>query len=106
MRIPAGEKRKRANRRASKREELVEERNRREGKNAINITYMQSTHKQGEFLPRKYYERAEDWLVTGPVCHGTGTAGEGDSRKRCPKCDGAGKVSSTSQTRKSIRNST
>jgi hypothetical protein len=31
MRIPAGEKRKRANRKVIKREELVEERNRREG---------------------------------------------------------------------------
>ena len=31
MRIPAGEKQKRANRRDVKREELVEERNRREG---------------------------------------------------------------------------
>jgi len=49
MRIPAGEKRKRANRRGIKREELVEERNRREGKSAINITYIQRIHKQGEF---------------------------------------------------------
>jgi hypothetical protein len=40
MRIPAGEKRNRANRRAIRREELVEEKNRREGKNAINITYI------------------------------------------------------------------
>jgi len=53
MRIPAGEKRKLANRRASKREELVEEKNRREGKNAINITYIQKTHKQGEFYAQK-----------------------------------------------------
>jgi len=43
-------------------------------------------------VPRKYYERGDDWLVTCPVCHGTGTTGEGVSRKRCPKCDGAGKL--------------
>jgi len=43
-------------------------------------------------MPRKYYERGEDWLVTCPVCHGTGTTGEGISRKRCPKCDGTGKL--------------
>ena len=57
-------------------------------------------------MPRKYYERAEDWMVTCPVCHGTGTTGEEVLRKRCPKCDGAGKLSSTPQTRKAIRNST
>jgi len=79
-------------RRGIKREELVRERNRKEGKNAINITYIQRTHKQGEFNPRKYYERGDDWLVTCPVCHGIGTTGEGVSRKRCPKCDGAGKL--------------
>jgi len=106
MRISAGEKRKLANRRDSKREELVEERNRRESESAINITYMQITHKQGEFLPRRSYDRAEDWMVTCPVCHGTGATGEGDSRKRCPNCEGAGQVSSTLQTRKLIRNST
>jgi len=105
MRIPAGEKLNRANGRAIKREELVEEKNRREDKNTINITYKGHINK-GNFMPRKYYERAEDWLVTCPVCHGTGTAGEGGSRKRCPKCDGARKLSSTQQTRKSIRNST
>ncbi|MDH5753608.1 MAG: hypothetical protein OEY95_00135 [Candidatus Bathyarchaeota archaeon] len=43
-------------------------------------------------MPRKYYERGEDWLITCPVCRGTGTTGEGVSRKRCPKCDGAGKL--------------
>jgi len=80
------------NRRDIKREELAEERNRKEGKNAINITYIQRTHKQVNFMPRKYYERGEDWLATCPVCHGTGTTGEGISRKRCPKCDGAGKL--------------
>jgi DnaJ-class molecular chaperone len=86
-------------RRDIRREELVEEKNRREDKNAINITYRGLINKVN-FMPRKFYERAEDWLVTCPVCHGTGATGEGDSRKRCPKCDGAGKVSSTSQTRK------
>ena len=44
------------------------------------------------FMPRKFYERGEDWLVPCPVCHGTGTTGEGASRKRCPKGDGAGKL--------------
>jgi hypothetical protein len=58
------------------------------------------------FMPRKYYERAEDWMVTCSVCHGSGATGEGDSRKRCPKCDGAGRLSSTPQTRKALRNST
>jgi DnaJ-class molecular chaperone len=24
-------------------------------------------------MPRKYYERAEDWMVTCPECHGRGT---------------------------------
>ena len=43
------------------------------------------------FMPRNY-ERDEDWLVVCPVCHGTGTIGEGASRKRCLKCDGAGKL--------------
>jgi DnaJ-class molecular chaperone len=81
----------------------VEEKNRREGNSAINITYNGRINKVN-FMPRKYYERREDWLVTCPVCHGTGSAGEGDSRKRCPKCDGAGKINSTPQTRKSIRN--
>ena len=57
-------------------------------------------------MPRKYYERPEDWLVTCPLCHGIGTTDEGRSRKRCQKCEGAGKLSSTTQTRKSIRNST
>ena len=39
-------------RRDIRREELVEERNRREDESAINITYMQSTHKQGvNFCP-------------------------------------------------------
>jgi hypothetical protein len=36
-------------RRDIRREELVGERNRREGKNAINITYIQMAHEQGEF---------------------------------------------------------
>jgi DnaJ-class molecular chaperone len=70
----------------------VGERNRREGKKAINVTCIQRTHKQANLMSRKSYERDEDWLVTCPVCHGTGTTGEGASRKRCPKCDGAGKL--------------
>ena len=37
-------------------------------------------------MPRRYYEREEDWMVTCPECHGRGTIGTGDSRKRCPKC--------------------
>jgi hypothetical protein len=37
----------------NRREELVVERNRKEGKNAINITYIQRTHKQGEFYVQK-----------------------------------------------------
>jgi len=44
------------------------------------------------FLPRRYYERDEDWLVTCPECRGDGTIGKGISRKRCPICDGTGKL--------------
>jgi len=44
------------------------------------------------FMPRRLYDRAEDWMVTCSVCHGSGAIGEGDSRKRCPNCKGAGKV--------------
>jgi RecJ-like exonuclease len=80
------------NRKAIKREDLVGERNRKEGKNAINITYIRGIINKVNFMPRKYYERGEDWLVTCPVCHGTGTTGKGISRKRCPKCDGVGKL--------------
>jgi DnaJ-class molecular chaperone len=53
---------------------------------------VQRTIKQGEFMSRRYYERDEDWLVTFPECHGKGTIGTGDSRVRCSKCDGAGKI--------------
>ena len=28
-------------------------------------------------MPRTYYERDEDWLVTCPECHGEGTIGTG-----------------------------
>jgi hypothetical protein len=28
-------------------------------------------------MPRRYYERDEDWLVTCPECHGEGTIGKG-----------------------------
>jgi RecJ-like exonuclease len=61
---------------------------------------------EANFMPRRLYERAEDWLVTCSVCHGSGAIGEGDSRKRCPNCEGAGKVRSTLQTRKLLRDST
>ena len=44
------------------------------------------------FMPRRYYERDEDWQVTCPVYLGEGTRGKGVSRKRCPKCDRAGKL--------------
>jgi DnaJ-class molecular chaperone len=56
-------------------------------------------------MPRRLYDRAEDWMVTCSVCHGSGAIGKGDLRKRCPNCEGAGKVSSTAKTRKLIRNS-
>ena len=52
----------------------------------------QRTIKQGEFMSGRYYERDEDWLVTCPECHGKGTIGTGDSRVRCSKCNGAGKI--------------
>ena len=29
------------------------------------------------FVPRTYYERDSDWLVTCPVCHGEGSIGKG-----------------------------
>ncbi|MHA2186048.1 MAG: hypothetical protein ACXAAI_13730 [Promethearchaeota archaeon] len=57
-------------------------------------------------MPRRLYDRAEDWMVTCSVCHGSGATGEGDLRKRCPNCEGAGKVRSTPHTRKLIRDST
>ena len=53
---------------------------------------VQRTIKQGEFMSGRYYERDEDWLVTCPECQGKGTIGHGDSRVRCSKCDGAGKI--------------
>jgi len=43
-------------------------------------------------MSRRYYERAEDWMVTCPDCRGEGTIGTGDSRKRCPKCGGSGRL--------------
>jgi len=106
MRIPAGEKRKQANRRPSKRVEFVEEKTVEKVKTQLILHLYKGRINKVNFMPRKFYDRAEDWMVTCPVCHGTGATGEGDSRKRCPKCDGAGKLSSTPQTRKSIRNST
>jgi len=47
---------------------------------------------KAHLMPRQYYERDEDWMVTCPECQGKGTIGTGDSRKRCPKCDGAGRI--------------
>jgi len=43
-------------------------------------------------MPRHYYEREQDWLISCPECHGSGAIGKGISRKRCSKCNGAGKV--------------
>jgi DnaJ-class molecular chaperone len=45
-----------------------------------------------DFMPGTYYERDEDWLVTCPECHGNGTVGTGASRRKCLKCDGAGRI--------------
>ena len=79
-------------RRDIRREGLVEERNRKEGKNPINMHTYTGLMNKVNFMSRKYYEREDDWLVTCPLCHGTGTTGEGVSRKQCPKCDGTGKL--------------
>jgi len=38
-----------------------------------------------QLMPRICSERDEDWMVTCPECHGRGTIGVDDSRKRCPK---------------------
>jgi DnaJ-class molecular chaperone len=43
-------------------------------------------------VPRTYYERDSDWLITCPECHGEGSIGSGVSRIRCSKCDGSGKI--------------
>ena len=43
-------------------------------------------------MPRTYYERDEDWLVTCPECQGKGTIGTGVSRTKCTKCNGAGRI--------------
>jgi hypothetical protein len=64
-----------------RREELVGERSRKEGKNATNTTYRELVNK-ANFMPREYYECDEDWLVTCPDCHGDGTIGKGISGKR------------------------
>jgi len=45
-----------------------------------------------DVMPRTYYERDEDWLITCPECHGEGTIGTGGSRKKCAKCGGAGRI--------------
>jgi len=44
------------------------------------------------FMPGTYYERDEDWLMTCPECRGNGSTGTGALRKKCPKCDGAGRI--------------
>jgi len=47
---------------------------------------------KAHLMPRQYYERDEDWMVTCPECHGVGTIGTGDSRIRCSKCGGSGRI--------------
>lgn len=78
----------------------------RKGKNAIILHIYRGHINEVNFVPRRSYDRAEDWMVTCSVCHGSGATGEGDLRKRCPNCDGSGKVRSTPKTRKIIRDST
>jgi DnaJ-class molecular chaperone len=46
---------------------------------------------EGSFISQSY-ERDEDWLMTCPECNGQGTIGTGDNRKRCSKCNGAGRI--------------
>jgi RecJ-like exonuclease len=93
-------------RRDIRREELVEEKTEEKMRAQLILHTCGVLINKVNFMPRRSYERAEDWMVTCSVCHGTGTVGEGDSRKRCPNCEGAGQVSSTQKTRKLIRNST
>ena len=106
MRILTGAKRKRANIRSSKRVDFVEEKAVEKVKTQLILCIYKGRISKVNFVPRRLYDRAEDWMVTCSVCHGSGATGEGDLRKRCPNCDGAGKVSSTPQTRKLIRDST
>ena len=106
MRIPARTKRKQANRRSGKRVDFVEEKAVEKVKTQLILHIYKGRINKVNFMPRRLYDRAEDWMVTCSVCHGSGATGEGDLRKRCPNCDGAGKVSSTPQTRKIIRDST
>ena len=77
----------------------------RKSKNVIILHTYKEHKSEVNFVPRRSYDRAEDWMVTCSVCHGSGATGEGDLRKRCPNCDGSGKVRSNPQTRKIIRNS-
>jgi hypothetical protein len=44
------------------------------------------------YVSRTYHERDEDWMVTCPECNGAGTIGTGDSRKRCSRCEGSGRI--------------
>jgi len=94
------------NRRSSKRVDFVEEKAVEKVKTQLILHIYKGRINKVNFMPRRLYDRAEDWMVTCSVCHGSGAIGEGDLRKRCPNCDGAGKVSSTPQTRKLIRDST
>jgi len=105
MRILAGAKRKQANRMPSQRVEFVEEKAIEKVKTQLILHIYKGRINKVNFMPRRLYDRAEDWLVTCSVCHGSGATGKGDLRKRCPNCDGAGKVSSTPQTRKLIQDS-
>ncbi len=106
MRILAGEKRKQANRLSNQRVEFVAEKAVEKVKTQLILCIYKGRMSKVNFVPRRLYDRAEDWMVTCSVCHGSGATGEGDLRKRCPNCDGAGKVSSNPQTRKLIRDST
>jgi RecJ-like exonuclease len=106
MRIPTGAKRKQANIMSSQRVEFVEEKAVEKVKTPVILHIYKECISKVNFVPRRSYDRAEDWMVTCSVCHGTGATGKGDLRKRCPNCDGSGKVRSTSKTRKIIRDST
>ena len=61
--------------------------------------------KDVNLMPRRSYDRAENWMVTCSVCHGSGATGKGDLRKRCPNCEGAGRVRSTPKTRRKLQDS-
>jgi len=106
MRIPTGAKRKQSNRMSSQKVKFGEEKAVEKVKTQLILIIYKGPISMVNFMPRRSYDRTEDWMVTCSVCHGSGATGEGDLRKRCPNCDGAGKVRSTPQTRKLIRDST